>query len=93
MGGDYAQVKNERETNTARLQRRQAVISKGQGGYVNSCGKMSFISKKEVRRYIARSRKDDGIKGKLFAYDCPRCQYWHMTRMTKKQQRLKFKQT
>ena len=58
---------------------------------MKQCKKMHFISKEDAKAFILKVRRANSCKGKLFPYKCSRCQYWHTTRQTKKQQRLNFK--
>lgn len=59
---------------------------------MTSCGKMSFISKKQAASYLnsIKAAKNRTYK-KQHPYKCNRCEFYHTTRLTKKQQRTFLK--
>jgi hypothetical protein len=57
------------------------------------CEKKSFIDKKEANTYIRqlRSNKDHSPKKKMRAYQCDKCQFWHITSKTEISDKVYFR--
>ena len=59
---------------------------------VQNCNKVKFATKEDAKKEAKRARHHRSMKKRLAEYDCPYCDYWHLTSMSvSEQRRLKKK--